>query len=144
MNDTRGSNWRIWDLHVHTPKSIVQRYGGDSDEVWDQFVNQLESLPPHFRVIGINDYIFLDGYRKILEEKKRGRLSNIDLILPVIEFRLDKFGGSDTKLSRVNFHVIFSDEVDADVIEQQFLNTLPRSYTLSPEYEGSSVEWSGV
>jgi ABC-type lipoprotein export system ATPase subunit len=144
MNDLRGSNWRIWDLHIHTPDSIVQRYGGRSNETWDRFLNDLESLPQSIRVIGINDYIFLDGYRRIIEEKKKGRLPNIDLILPVIELRLDKFGGSDSKLSRVNFHVIFSSEIDADVIEQQFLNTLTRSYRLSPEHKGSSIEWRGV
>ncbi len=26
----KGSEWRRWDLHVHTPKSIIQGYGGDN------------------------------------------------------------------------------------------------------------------
>ena len=53
----------------------------------------------------------------------------------MIELRLDRFGGSENHLSRVNYHVIFSDELPADVIEQQFLNSLVSKYTLSPEYD---------
>jgi ABC-type lipoprotein export system ATPase subunit len=133
MNDPRGSLWRKWDLHVHTPASLVHEYEGT--DPWPQFLDDLEGLPAEFKVIGINDYLFLDGYRRILEERKNGRLANIDLILPVIELRLDKFGGSQGHMSRVNYHIIFSDELDPDLIEQQFLNALPTSYALTPQYE---------
>lgn len=88
-----GSTWRKWDLHVHTPSSIVQNYGGNTDDAWESFIADLEKLPPDFKVIGINDYIFVDGYERVLKAKKDGRLTNIDLILPVIELRLDKFAG---------------------------------------------------
>jgi hypothetical protein len=84
----RGSEWRKWDLHIHTPSSPVQEYGTDDSVTWDKFITDLESLSPDIKAIGINDYLFLDGYRKVLEYKRNGRLSNIDLILPVIEFRL--------------------------------------------------------
>ncbi len=144
MNDHTGANWRIWDLHVHTPASIVQHYGDPNDEIWNQYLSDLEHLPDNFKVIGINDYIFLDGYKRIISERKRGRLANIDLFLPVIELRLDKFGGTDSRLSRVNFHIIFSDEIEANVIEQQFLNALSRSYKLTPEYSQLRQEWKGV
>ncbi|MFN9906108.1 MAG: hypothetical protein ACK56F_08295, partial [bacterium] len=42
---------------------------------------------------GINDYIFVVGFERILKEKDRGRLDTIDLFLPVVDLRLDKFGG---------------------------------------------------
>jgi ABC-type lipoprotein export system ATPase subunit len=140
MNDSRGSIWRKWDLHVHTPASLVHKY--DGADPWPQFIDDLEHLPPEFKVIGINDYIFLDGYRRILSEKQNGRLANIDLFLPVIELRLDKFGGSQGHLSRVNYHIIFSDELGPDLIEQHFLNALTASYTLTPQYE--SLRTSGA
>lgn len=144
MNDPRGSIWRKWDLHVHTPASIVHNYPGQ--DPWPDFLNALESLPPEFKVIGINDYLFLDGYKRILEERSKGRLQNLDLILPVIELRLDKFGGSQSKLSRVNYHVIFSDELSPDLIEQHFLNALTPSYTLTPQYESlrTSGQWQAL
>ena len=90
-----------WDLHVHTPDSIVNLYGGTA--AWNKFVDPLEALPPEFKVLGINDYIFLDGYKRLVTEKSKGRLKNIDLLLPVIELRLDKFGGTQGELRRVNY-----------------------------------------
>jgi len=129
----RGSEWHKWDLQVHTPDSLVHKYSGD--DLWGRFIHDLEQLPPEFKVIGINDYIFLDGYKRVLVEKAKGRLANIELFLPVIELRLDKFGGSQGHLSRVNYHVIFSNELKPDVIEQQFLNALCSKYVLLPRYD---------
>jgi hypothetical protein len=144
MNDPRGSTWRKWDLHVHTPESIVHAYEGA--DPWPRFLDELERLPAEFKVIGINDYIFLDGYRRILAEKAKGRLHNIDLFLPVIELRLDKFGGSQNHLSRANYHIIFSNELAPDLIEQQFLNALSSKYTLSPQYEHFRIsgQWKAI
>jgi hypothetical protein len=133
MNDPRGSTWRKWDLHVHTPESLVHQYQGA--DPWTKFLNELEHLPAEFKVIGVNDYMFLDGYKRILAEKEKGRLANIELFLPVIELRLDKFGGSRGHLSRVNYHVIFSNDLTPDIIEQQFLNALSSKYVLSPQYD---------
>lgn len=133
MNDPKGSIWRKWDLHVHTPNSLVHNYKGD--DPWDRYIRELEQLPPEFKVIGINDYVFLDGYKRILAEKAKGRLVNIELFLPVIELRLDKFGGSEGHISRVNYHIIFSNELSSELIEQQFLNALSSKYVLSPQYD---------
>lgn len=139
INRARGSTWNKWDLHVHTPLSLVQGYGGDQPENWDRFIAELAALPPEFKVIGINDYLFLDGYRKVLAAKQANRLPNIELLLPVIELRLDKFAGTDGEMSRVNFHVIFSDELTPEVIEQQFLNALAATYVVDSRYP-----WQGV
>lgn len=138
----KGSEWNIWDLHVHTPASLVHHYEAGADcDVWEQYIRDLESLPKEVKVLGINDYLFIDGYKKVLEYKAQGRLQNIELILPVVEFRLSQFGGNK-QFSRVNFHVIFSNEVDADVILAQFLSALQNKYQLSPEYD--SMSWGGV
>ena len=83
----RGSEWRIWDLHVHTPSSLKHNYTCTKEEnIWDKYIEALEQLPKDIKVLGINDYLFIDGYKKVLEYKNKGRLKNIDLILPVIEF----------------------------------------------------------
>ena len=134
-----GSNWYKWDLHIHTPSSIVQYYGADNEETWNKFIDDLENLPKEFKVIGINDYLFLDGYKKVLEYKKSGRLQNIDLILPVIEFRIEKFAGVDFgNLKRINLHIVFSNELSPEIIKSQFLNGLEQSYKL--EKDGN--EWN--
>ena len=127
---------------MHTPASIVNNYkAGDDCEKWENFIRDLEHLPKDVKVLGINDYLFVDGYKKVLEYKKSGRLKNIDLLLPVVEFRLAQFAGNE-QFKRINFHVIFSDQVDADVIQSQFLNALSSKYQLSPEHNG--MTWGGV
>ncbi len=131
-NYPQGSVWRKWDLHVHTPCSINQHYGGDTNENWEKYISDLENLPEEFKVIGINDYLFLNGYMKVVDYKNSGRLKNIDLILPIVEFRIEKFAGIDFgSLKRINFHVIFSNELDIETIQSQFLNTLEQSYFIS-------------
>ena len=95
LNHEVGAVWRKWDLHVHTPESIVQNYGGSKAEVWAKYLDELEALPSAFKVIGVNDYLFLDGYRRLVEERENGRLKNLEMLLPVVELRLDKFGGTD-------------------------------------------------
>jgi len=134
-----GSEWSKWDLHVHTPLSLINDYGGDSDAIWEKFIDDLEKLPPEFQVLGINDYLFIDGYEKVLQYKERGRLSNIRLILPVIEFRIDKFAGH-REFKRINFHVIFSDQLSPEIIQAQFLNALTPYYKL----DDLRREWSGL
>ena len=137
----RGSEWRIWDLHVHTPFSLEHNYKCSHDEdIWEKYIDALEHLPDDIKVLGINDYLFIDGYRKILDYKEQGRLQNIDLILPVVEFRLSKFCGNE-KFKRINYHIIFSNELTPEQIQQQFLNALTAHYTLSPD---CTQQWGGV
>lgn len=147
-----GSTWKKWDLHVHTPESFYHNYPGTREDAWEAFLLDIENLPDEFKVIGINDYVLVDGYEKILKAKReQGRLKNIDLILPVVELRLDKFGGvvQDGKAgkgasswSRINLHVIF-DQVEPEFIRQQFISAISPSYQLLP---GSSREgkWNHV
>lgn len=138
----RGTAWRIWDLHIHTPASIVQNYGGDTDESWEKFIRDLEQLPSEISVIGINDYWFLDGYQRVLDAKTSGRLNNLDAIFPVIEMRLDHFGGTDGKLSKVNLHVIFDPNLETSLIQAQFIGALQPKLSLSPSH--SHLNWQGI
>lgn len=150
MNNTlkateiRGSEWRKWDLHIHTPASLCSEYGGESEEVWAKFFATLEELSDEIKVLGINDYLFLDGYEKVLEYKKGGGLKNIDLILPVIEFRIKEFVGH-TELKRINYHVIFADDsiLSVSQIKTHFLTGLYGKANL----DVNSIEnytWGGV
>ncbi|WP_265646141.1 hypothetical protein [Verminephrobacter aporrectodeae] len=152
--DPAGSTWKKWDLHVHTPSSIIHNYPGTPDEAWEKFLCDLEALPSEFKVIGINDYIFIDGYERVRQAKlKQGRLTNIDLILPVIELRLDKFAGvvkkdrdgthSQSDWNRINLHIIF-DELDPKLIQQQFLGSLAPCYNLIPDITDFKGRWKGV
>jgi ABC-type lipoprotein export system ATPase subunit len=140
----RGSEWSKWDLHVHTPASIVHHYNYPGLDVWDGFLKDLRSLPPEIKVVGINDYLFLDGYKRVRTAWESGDLPNLDLILPVVEFRLSAFGGTQGHLSRLNYHVIFSNELLPEIIEQQFLNALSSKYILSPDAESLGGSWNAI
>jgi hypothetical protein len=134
MNDPRGSKWRRWDLHVHTPKSIIQDYGGDSAAAWDAFVQAIAGLPPEVKVIVINDYLFCDGYEHLLN--RRAEIPNIEMILPNIEFRLNTFSGTANNAKRHNFHVLFDPSVDIRDIREQLLGGLSSGYKIQ-----DGAEW---
>ena len=127
---------------ISTPASIVQHYGGDTEETWARYIDDLAAMPEDIRVIGINDYWFLDGYKRVVKAQKDGLLQNIEAIFPVIELRLDHFGGTDGKLSRVNLHVVFDPDLDADLIQAQFLCALQPKLRLSPIH--APLGWRGV
>jgi len=121
----RGSEWRKWDLHVHSPLSgLNNQYpkNPDGSPDWECFIDSLDKIRG-FSVIGIADYFFIDGYKKLMEFRDRGRLKNIDLILPNIELRLDTFVVKE-KSKDINFHVIFSEELSTEAIENEFIGAL--------------------
>ncbi len=141
----RGSEWRKWDLHIHTPFSHTSEYAGATeDEKWNNFIEGLEKLPKDIKVIGINDYLFLDGYKKVIDYKNSGRLKNLDLILPVVEFRLNEFVGNE-QLKKINYHIIFAEQsiLDIEIIEAQFLSCFRSSCNLDVNNAGGTT-WGGV
>jgi len=121
----KGSEWRKWDLHIHSPLSgLNNQYPKNSDGSpdWNIFISKLEEVN-NVSVIGITDYFFIDGYKKVLEFRKQGRLRNFDLILPNVELRLDTFIVRN-KSKDINFHVIFSNELRIEDIEKEFIEAL--------------------
>lgn len=143
----RGSEWRKWDLHVHTPATLCSEYGDNNDdEIWNKYIDELErlSIEKNIKVIGINDYLFIDGYKRVLEYKKIGRLKSVELILPVVEFRLKEFVGSK-ELGRLNYHIIFADDslMSIQQIEAHFLSSLRGKGNLD-ENCSTGYTWGGV
>lgn len=134
INVDRGSEWRRWDLHVHSPLSILNnqfpKVGGVPD--WDKYITALEAQP--IAVYGITDYFTIDGYKELLKRQAAGHLKGKTL-LPNIEFRLDHILSSrhDGKRNiRLNMHVIFSNEVSVEDIEDHFLHDLNFVYEDNP------------
>lgn len=132
-NHSRGSQWRKWDLHLHTPLSLEQQFGGDSPDAWDKYVEKIASLPEEVKVIGVTDYLFVDGYEKLIARK--AEMPNIEMFLPNIEFRLDTFSGTVDNKKRHNFHIIFDPDVKVSTIKDQLLNCLSKGYTISDKSE---------
>ena len=112
----KGSEWRKWDLHVHSPKT----YGGS----YDDFINNINNSEAE--VIGINDYSTIEGYEKIIS-KYRDKVKKI--LFPVIEFRmnnilLDKDDLQLKKGIRFNFHIIFDNDPNLIPRIKTWLNSL--------------------
>jgi ABC-type cobalamin/Fe3+-siderophores transport system ATPase subunit len=134
-NFSRGSEWRKWDLHVHSPLSILNNQfpkltNGTPD--WEPYLEKLESLD--FAVLGVTDYFTIDGYKALKEFQATGRLPDLHCILPNVEFRLNTIVTSKSgSEKRLNLHVIFSDEVPPNDIEEHFLHDLPFFYQGDPQ-----------
>lgn len=85
-----GSQWRRWDLHVHTPESkLGTSFVGVS---WDSYLDSLEASAKAAGIaaIGVTDYMSIDGYEKIFlarNDVEKPRLTSVLLILPNIELR---------------------------------------------------------
>ncbi|MFD2706777.1 TrlF family AAA-like ATPase [Salibacterium lacus] len=119
--NTQGSTWNRWDLHIHSPYSILHN---EFNNDWDSYIDRLNDLED-IKAVGITDYYSIDGYKEVKKYKEDGFLNNIELILPNIELRLNI---STTRDRPVNFHVIFNSEVSTDDIEDKFLRELEFEY----------------
>ena len=134
---TIGDLWHQMDLHVHTPISAETKYGNrESDSTWEAFFSALRDLGPAVSILGINDYWSVEGYRRVREEFQKGKLPDVQLLLPVVELRLTDVLRNG---KRQNYHVCFSDAVPIEVIENEFLGKLTSSYRYS---DGSRVPYS--
>ena len=99
-----GSEWRRWDLHVHTPDSVLEsQYKSD----WDSYLDVIESKGNEVSVIGVTDYYTISGYEKMLKYKAEGRLQNIDALFPNVEFRITPETQKD---KGINIHLIIDPE----------------------------------
>ena len=151
MQCSYGSIWRKWDFHVHTPYSILNNnYGfnpfelteSDLETEFDEYVKKLFTLAVENNVaaIGITDYFMLEGYKRIKEkylsspskmiqcfpdDELRRKIEKI-FIFPNIELRLENFVGRNA--NSVNYHVIFSNDITIQDIEENFLHQLTFNY----------------
>ena len=92
----RGSEWRRWELHIHTPETIKNdQYTGSSvEEKWDNFYTDISNyigdgnnIDKNIAVLGITDYLSIENYKKVITNQQR--LPNtIKFILPNVEMRI--------------------------------------------------------
>src|SRR5688500_5093059 len=97
-----GSSWRRWDPHIHTPGTLfADEYAGN----WDGFLAAIEQAVPQVEALGITDYCTIRSYKQFLAYRNNGRASNVQLVFPNVEFRLDISTGAN---KGVNVHLLFS------------------------------------
>ena len=130
LNYERGSEWRRWDLHIHTPGTLKNdQYEGKAiEEKWDNFYDTIaqyigDGTDPlrTIEVIGITDYLSIDNYNKVMQD---GRLPDeIKLVLPNVELRMVPLA----KTAPINIHCIF-DPIYSDSLESRFFGKLKFSF----------------
>lgn len=110
----RGSVWRQWDLHVHTPASFHwtgKRFKDCADanerrDLVDQMIDALNKAEP--AVFAIMDYWTFDGWLALKQRLDENRAPTLHKkVFPGIELRL-----AAPMKGRLNAHVLFSDEIE--------------------------------
>jgi len=109
---SRGSEWHRWEPHIHAPGTILNDQFGAADP-WDNYISTLESRSPKIEAIAVTDYYVTDTYEKFIRCKAVDRLSDVKLIFPNIELRLD----IAAKSGFVNLHLLVSPE-DCDHLSE--------------------------
>ena len=61
----RGSEWRRWDLQVHTPFSALNNGFGQDFDHYAKTVFE-KAIENKIAVIGVTDYFCIDGYKHLL------------------------------------------------------------------------------
>src|SRR5438132_10230522 len=102
LNNSRGSEWRRWDPHIHAPGTLLNdQFGGD----WDTYLRQIEEKSPAVQALGVTDYFCIQTYRAVCAWQAKGRLPNVGLVFPNVEMRLDI---KTEKKKGINLHLLFS------------------------------------
>ena len=126
----RGSEWRRWELHLHTPftKKADQYTGKTVDEKWDNFYATIANYigdgsdPLHsICAIAITDYLSIDNYLKVCADKRLP--DSVKLVFPNVELRMTPIASD----SPINIHCLFDPSI-AGELEGRFFANLKFEY----------------
>ena len=106
----KGSEWRLWDLHIHTPASYNYTGGrfatmtaGEKRAAVTQIITNINESD--VAAYAINDYWTFDGYFDLRAAHLAGEAIN-KTVFPAIELRIES-----ASKHRLNIHVILSDKL---------------------------------
>ncbi|MBI2482232.1 MAG: AAA family ATPase [Candidatus Vogelbacteria bacterium] len=130
FSDTRGSIWRKWDLHVHTPgtKKNDQYKADNGADVWDIFCKKIEDSD--VQAVGITDYFSADSYFNFLGKFGAKYPDSQKAFFPNIELCTNDVVNAGNE--EVNLHLVFNPsapEIDAKI--RTFLQSLKTNKTVS-------------
>ena len=111
----RGSEWRKWDLHIHSPYTIVNGNGSYKDVTDEDIIKKI--CEEKISVVGLTNYFKFSERDYELADKLR--VNGITTFMN-LEFRLTNLN-DDEMLS--DYHVVFSDKLSRIEIDN-FLSNL--------------------
>ena len=107
----RGSEWRRWDLHLHTPKTWLANQFGVT--TIDDFVNKV--VESGIAVIGLTNYFkFADCEINGANSIKTKLEAKGVVVFPNLEFRLDQRNKDN---EQIHIHLLFRNEIDVEKID---------------------------
>ncbi len=119
----KGSEWRRWELHIHTPGTLKndQYTGHTIEEKWDLFYTDIATYigggpesTKNITALGITDYLSVENYKRIIAENRLP--STVKLVLPNVEIRMYPL----SKQSGINIHFIFEPSIVAELDDRFF------------------------
>lgn len=108
---SRGAEWRLWDLHIHSPASYQWKgqFRGmkptEKSQTLDAMIEALNTADPI--AFAIMDYWTFDGYLELRKHLAQAASSTLrKTIFPGLELRCNS-----PQRERLNIHVVLSDEL---------------------------------
>ena len=102
---------------------------------WEDYLSAIENSSPRVRALGVTDYFCITTYQMAREFKASGRLTEVELLFPNVELRLDI---KTDKARAINIHLLFSpDDPNHEKEIERLLGQLQfefqeRSYSCNP------------
>jgi len=102
---SRGSEWRKWDLHLHSPGTkLNDQFKISLGESWDEYCRVLHDSD--VQVFGITDYFSADGYFDTLANFRSKYPNSSKVFFPNVELRTAYVVNKAQE--EVNVHLIFN------------------------------------
>jgi len=120
-NQNKGSIWRKWDLHIHSPKVFLNNQFSNAST--DDFVKKISES--EMVAVGLTNYFRFDDSE--LGEIKNKLTEKGIVVFPNIEFRTQP---PNKENEEMHVHVLFSNEVSI----QKITNFLGRLKTVDGKY----------
>lgn len=124
--ETRGSLWRKWDLHIHTPETKLNDCYKckDGKDKWDEFCDTIYNSD--VAAFGITDYFSCDNYYSFIKRYFDKYPNSNKVFFPNIEFRLEV--SVNKRAEEVNLHILFSNQIQQEKLHK-FLIKLDTNLT---------------
>lgn len=127
----RGSEWRKWDLHIHTPGTKKNdQYKLNDGDVWDLFCQRIKESD--VSVFGITDYFSVDNYFIFIEKFQKKYPNSKKKFFPIVELCTNDV--VNTAKEEVNIHIIFNTNIAnlQDCLEK-FIQNLKTNKTIGDD-----------
>lgn len=107
-NDIRGSIWRKWDLHIHTPETKKNnQYVVKKGDPWDLYCDKIEKSD--VKAFGITDYFSASNYFILIDKYVKKYPSTTKVFFPNNELCTSDIVNKEQE--EVNLHLIFNPDI---------------------------------